>query len=275
MTDVPQVKLNDGSTIPQIGLGIYGPDDNAAATAVETAIARGYRLLDTAEQYQNEVGVGEGIRRSGVNRDTLYVTTKLGNESHGYDATLRGFDGSLQRLGLEYLDLFLIHWPMTKLDLYPESWRALEKLRADGLVRSIGVANFQESHLCRLFDESQTVPVVNQIELHPGVQRRALRQFNAAHGIVTEAWSPLAYGNLLQNPVLQSIAEQHDKSVAQVLLRWHLDLGNVVIPKTVNPNRMAENLDVFDFSLQPGEVARIEELENGVRNAYDPDLMDA
>ncbi|WP_419818225.1 aldo/keto reductase [Glaciibacter flavus] len=275
MTDVPRVTLNDGETIPQVGLGIYGPDDEAASAAVETAIGLGYRLLDTAEQYQNEVGVGVGIKESGIDRQELYVTTKLGNESHGYDATLRGFDGSLGRLGLEYIDLFLIHWPMTKLDLYPESWRALEELKSEGLVKSIGVANFQEDHLRRLFDESGTVPAVNQIELHPGVQRRELRSFNTAHNIVTEAWSPLAYGNLLNHPTLKNVAAHYNKSVAQVLLRWNLDLGNVVIPKTVTPNRMAENLEVFDFTLQPEDVEQIVALENGVRNVYDPDLMDA
>jgi 2,5-diketo-D-gluconate reductase A len=164
---------------------------------------------------------------------------------------------------------------MTKLGLYPESWKAFEQLRADGLVRSIGVANFTESHLDRLLNETGTVPAVNQIEVHPGVQRRGLRAYNAAHGILTEAWSPLAYGNLLDNSVLAQVAGKHEKTVAQVLLRWHLDLGNVVIPKTVTPSRMAENLDVFGFSLDEEDVAAIESLENGIRNAYDPDLMDA
>lgn len=275
VSHVPTVRQNDGNSIPRIGLGIYGPDDETAANAVQTALGLGYRLLDTAEQYENEVGVGEGIRRSGVPRSEIYVTTKLGNGCHGYDATLRGFEGSLSRLGLEYLDLYLIHWPMTKLGLYPESWKAFERLRADGLVRSIGVANFTEAHLDRLLSESDTVPVVNQIEVHPGVQRRELRAYNAAHGIITEAWSPLAYGNLLDNPVLAEVARKHEKTIAQVLLRWHLDLGNVVIPKTVTPSRMAENLDVFGFSLDGEDVAAIESLENGIRNPYDPDLMDA
>jgi 2,5-diketo-D-gluconate reductase A len=274
-TPVPTVRQNDDNSVPQIGLGIYGPDDDTAASVVETALGLGYRLLDTAEQYENEVGVGEGIRRSGVPRSEIYVTTKLGNGSHGYEATLRGFEGSLARLGLEYIDLYLIHWPMTKLGLYPESWKAFEQLRADGLVRSIGVANFTESHLDRLLNETGTVPVVNQIELHPGLQRRELRAYNAAHGILTEAWSPLAYGNLLDNSVLAQVADKHEKTIAQVLLRWHLDLGNVVIPKTVTPSRMAENLDVFGFSLDGEDVAAIESLENGIRNAYDPDLMDA
>jgi 2,5-diketo-D-gluconate reductase A len=269
------IEQNDGLSIPQIGLGLYGPDNDIAAASVVHALDLGYRLLDTAEQYQNETGVGEGIRRSGVPREELYVTTKLGNESHGYDATMAGFDGSLSRLGLDYLDLFLIHWPMTKLDKYVDSWRAFETLRDEGRVRSIGVANFQVPHLERLLSESSVVPVVNQIELHPGLQRRDLSAYNAQHGILTEAWSPLAYGNLLSNPVLRRLAERYGKSVAQVLIRWHVQLGNVLIPKTVTPSRMAENLEVFDFALDQADLDEIAELETGIRNAYDPDLMNA
>ena len=209
---IPDIALNDGSTIPQVGLGIFGPDDASAADTVATALKLGYRSLDTAEQYQNEAGVGEGIRRSGVPRDEIYVTTKLGNESHGYDAALRGFEGSLKRLGLDYIDLFLVHWPMTRIDKYVESWRALERLQDEGLAKSIGVANFQTHHLERLLAEAHVVPAVNQIELHPGLHQAELKAFNTSHSIATMAWSPLA-GNpfanrkLTDSPLLRRIGQ--------------------------------------------------------------------
>lgn len=276
---IPDIALNDGCAIPQIGLGIFGPDDASAADTVATALKLGYRSLDTAEQYQNETGVGEGIRRSGVPRDEIYVTTKLGNESHGYDAALRGFEGSLKRLDLDYIDLFLIHWPMTKIDKYVESWRALERLQDEGLAKSIGVANFQIHHLDRLMAESNAVPAVNQIELHPGLHQAELKAFNTSHSIATMAWSPLA-GNpfanrkLTDSPVLRKIGAKYGKSVAQVIIRWHIDQGNVVIPKTVSPDRMIENTQVFDFQLEETDLAEIAKLETGIRNPYDPDLMD-
>ncbi|MFK4295853.1 2,5-diketo-D-gluconate reductase A [Arthrobacter sp. GAS37] len=276
---IPDFALNDGSTIPQIGLGIFGPNDASAADTVATALKLGYRSLDTAEQYQNESGVGEGIRRSGVPRDEIYVTTKLGNESHGYDAALRGFEGSLKRLGLDYVDLFLIHWPMTKIDKYVESWRALERLQKGGLAKSIGVANFQIHHLDRLMAESRVVPAVNQIELHPALHQAELKAYNTSHSIATMAWSPLA-GNpfanrkLTDSPVLLKIGAKYGKTVAQVIIRWHLDQGNVVIPKTVSPDRMIENTHVFDFELEETDLAEIAALETGIRNPYDPDLMD-
>ncbi|GAB2715020.1 aldo/keto reductase [Arthrobacter bambusae] len=276
---IPDFALNDGSTIPQIGLGIFGPNDASAADTVATALKLGYRSLDTAEQYQNETGVGEGIRRSGVPRGEIYVTTKLGNESHGYDAARRGFEGSLKRLGLDYVDLFLIHWPMTKIGKYVESWRALERLQEEGLAKSIGVANFQIHHLDRLMAESNVVPAVNQIELHPGLHQAELKAFNTSHSIATMAWSPLA-GNpfanrkLTDSPVLRKIGAKYGKTAAQVIIRWHLDQGNVVIPKTVSPDRMIENTQVFDFQLEETDLAEIAALEVGIRNPYDPDLMD-
>lgn len=276
---IPDISLNDSCTIPQIGLGIFGPDDAAAADTVATALELGYRSLDTAEQYQNEAGVGEGIRRSGVPRDEIYVTTKLGNESHGYDAALRGFEGSLKRLGLDYIDLFLVHWPMTRIDKYVESWRALERLQEEGLAKSIGVANFQVHHLERLLAETRVVPAINQIELHPGLQQAELKAFNTSHSIATMAWSPLA-GNpfanrkLTDNPLLLKIGAKYGKSAAQVIIRWHIEQGNVVIPKTVNPERMIENTQVFDFQLEETDLAEIAALETGIRNPYDPDLVD-
>lgn len=276
---IPDIALNDGSTIPQVGLGIFGPDDASAADTVATALKLGYRSLDTAEQYQNEAGVGEGIRRSDVPRDEIYVTTKLGNESHGYDAALRGFEGSLRRLGLDYIDLFLVHWPMTRIDKYVESWRALERLQEEGLAKSIGVANFQIHHLERLLAETRVVPAVNQIELHPGLHQAELKAFNTSHSIATMAWSPLA-GNpfanrkLTDNPVLLKIGAKYGKSVAQVIIRWHIEQGNVVIPKTVSPERMIENTQVFDFQLEETDLAEIAALETGIRNPYDPDLID-
>jgi 2,5-diketo-D-gluconate reductase A len=276
---IPDIALNDGSTIPQVGLGIFGPDDASAADTVATALKLGYRSLDTAEQYQNEAGVGEGIRRSGVPRDEIYVTTKLGNESHGYDAALRGFEGSLKRLGLDYIDLFLVHWPMTRIDKYVESWRALERLQDEGLAKSIGVANFQTHHLERLLAETHVVPAVNQIELHPGLHQAELKAFNTSHSIATMAWSPLA-GNpfanrkLTDSPLLRRIGAKYGKSVAQVIIRWHIEQGNVVIPKTVSPDRMIENTQVFDFQLEETDLAEIASLETGIRNPYDPDRID-
>ena len=275
--DVPKILLNDDSAIPQIGLGVYGTDDAAAAIAVSSAVRVGYRLFDTAAYYGNETGVGEGVRRSGIPREEIYLTTKLGNESHGYDATMAAFEESLSRLGSDYLDLYLIHWPMTKRDRYVDSWRAFESLLSDGRVRSIGVSNFQTHHLERLMHETRVVPVVNQIEVHPGHQRMAMREFNAKHSIATMAWSPLAgnpggHSSFVGNSVIEEIGARYGKSGAQVILRWHLQLGNIMIPKTTSPSRMVENLDVFDFTLSADELSTIGFMQNGIPNPYDPDL---
>jgi len=276
---VPNIALHDGATIPQIGLGVYGPDDAAAAVAVSSALEVGFRLLDTAQYYGNEAGVGEGMIRSGIPREEVYLTTKLGNESHGYDATMIAFENSLDQLRTDYVDLYLIHWPMTAINKYVESWRACESLLSDGRVRSIGVSNFQEHHLNRLFSETNVVPVVNQIEVHPGHQRRVMREFNAHHSIATMAWSPLAgnpggHGTFANNAVVESIAERYGKSGAQVIIRWHLQMGNILIPKTTKRARMVENLDVFDFVLTANDLSLISSLENGIANPYDPDVSE-
>jgi 2,5-diketo-D-gluconate reductase A len=270
--EVPSLDLNDGKTIPQVGLGIYGPDDAGTAEAVATAIEVGYRLIDTAALYQNEVGVGEGIRRSGIDREELYVTTKLADDSHGRDRTLAAFDASLGKLGLDYVDLYLIHWPLPGLDKYVETWRAFEEIVKSGRAKSIGVSNFQPAHLERLFTETSIVPAVNQIELHPGFPNDAVRRFDAEHGILTEAWSPLGRGRVFGVEALERIAKKHGKSVAQVVLRWEIELGNIVIPKSVTRERLIENLDIYNFELDDEDIAVIATLENGVRTGDDPDL---
>lgn len=270
-TTIPLLTQNDGISIPQIGLGIYGPDDSGTETAVATAIELGYRSIDTAALYQNEVGVGKGIRNSGIDRSELYITTKLADDSHGYDSALRAFDVSLDKLGLDYLDLYLIHWPLPGVDKYVETWKAFEKLLADGRTKSIGVSNFQPAHLERLFAETSVKPVLNQIELHPGLPNVAVREFNTANGILTEAWSPLGRGRVFGNPELEKVAAKHGKSVAQVVIRWEVEQGTVVIPKSITPVRLAENIDVFDFELDAEDWAAIGTLENGVRTGDDPD----
>jgi len=269
---IPLLKQNNGLTIPQIGLGIYGPDDSQTAQAVSTAIEIGYRSIDTAALYQNEVGVGEGIRMSKLPREELYITTKLADSNHGYDSTLTAFDASLDKLGLDYVDLYLIHWPLPGVDKYVETWRAFEKILSDGRAKSIGVSNFQPEHLKRLFDETEIKPVINQIELHPGFQNVAVREFNTAHDILTEAWSPLGRRRVFEIPALGEIAKKHNKSVAQVVIRWHVEQGNVVIPKSVTPSRLSENLDVYDFTLDHEDWDLIATLENGTRTGDDPDL---
>lgn len=226
-TAVPLLTQNDGIKIPQIGLGIYGPDDSATETAVATAIELGYRSIDTAALYQNEVGVGKGIRNSGIDRTELYITTKLADDSHGYDSALRAFDVSLDKLGLDYLDLYLIHWPLPGVDRYVETWKAFEKLLADGRTKSIGVSNFQPAHLERLFAETSVKPVLNQIELHPGLPNVAVREFNTANDILTEAWSPLGRGRVFGSSELEKVAAKHGKSVAQVVIRWEVEQGEV------------------------------------------------
>ncbi|KAB1658005.1 aldo/keto reductase [Pseudoclavibacter chungangensis] len=270
---VPRIPLNDGHEIPQLGLGVYKIDDATTSEVVRTAIDLGYRHIDTAALYENERGVGDGIRASGIDRDELFVTTKVWHDRQGFDETLRAFDESLGRLGLDAVDLYLIHWPAPSLDLYVDTWHALERLRDEGRARSIGVSNFKAHHLDRLAAESSTVPAVNQIELHPNLPQAETRAYDAAHGIVTEAWSPLARGTLLENPVLARIAERHGVTPAQVVLRWHLDDGTVVIPKSANPHRLAANLDVFDFSLDDEDRAAIASLDNGHRTGKDPDLF--
>lgn len=271
---IPFVTFSDGNAIPQLGFGVWQVPDDEAYRSVATALDAGYRSVDTARIYDNELGTGRAIRESGIDRDEIFVTTKLWNEDQGLTRTLRAFDDSLTRLGLEYVDLYLIHWPKPSEDLYVETFKAFQKLKADGRVRSIGVSNFQIPHLQRVMDETGEVPVINQIELHPQFSQRELRDFHEKHGIVTEAWSPLGQGSILGNPALREIADATGKTVAQVILRWHVQLGNVVIPKSVTPSRIRENLDVFDFELTQQQVEAITalDIENG-RIGPDPDLF--
>ena len=268
------LQLNDGHSIPQLGLGVYKIPQALAAGAVEIALEAGYRHVDTAALYANERGVGEGLARVALPRDEVFVTTKVWNADHGYDQTLRAFDESLAKLGLDYVDLYLIHWPAPRQDRYIDTYRALETLRADGRARSIGVSNFHTHHLDRLLAETDIVPAVNQVEVHPWLQQTEVRAYNAAHGILTEDWSPLARGRAIGNPTLDAIGARYGKSAAQVVLRWHLDLGDVVIPKSVTPERIRENLDVFDFTLADDDVAEISALDAGERTGKDPDDLD-
>jgi 2,5-diketo-D-gluconate reductase A len=269
---VPNVRLNNGVSMPQLGFGVFQVPDDETEAAVTTALEVGYRSIDTAAAYGNEAGVGAAIARSGIPRDELFVTTKLWNSEHGYDSTLRAFDNSLDLLGLDHLDLYLIHWPRPRVDKYVETWRALEKLLADGRTRAIGVSNFQPAHLRRVIDETGTVPAVNQIELHPYLTQREPRDVHAEHDIATEAWSPLAKGgDLLKEQVVTSLAEKYGRTAAQIVLRWHVQLGNVVIPKSVTPSRVRENFDLFDFELADDDVESISALDRGLRTGPDPD----
>jgi 2,5-diketo-D-gluconate reductase A len=276
MPAVPFVTFNNGVDIPQVGFGVYLVPEAKTKATVSSALDVGYRHIDTARLYKNEAEVGEAIAESGIDRDELFVTTKCWNSDHGYDRALRAFDASLKRLGLDYLDLYLIHWPVPAKDAYVDTWRAFERLYADGRVRSIGVSNFQVPHLQRLFHETDVVPAVNQVELHPWLQQRALRAFHAEHGIVTEAWSPIARGgDNLANPVIGDIAGKHNVSPAQVILRWHLDLGNVVIPKSVHPERMAANIDLVSIRLDEDDHDKIATLDEEERVGPDPDTFGA
>ncbi|MEU4673183.1 aldo/keto reductase [Amycolatopsis sp. NPDC023774] len=275
MTSVPVTKLNNGVEMPQLGFGVFQVPPAETKAAVKTALDAGYRSIDTATAYGNEAAVGEALAESGIAADELFITTKLWNSDQGYDQTLRAFDASIAALGLDRLDLYLIHWPLPARDKYIDTWKALEKLYADGRVRAIGVSNFQPSHLRRVLDEGSVVPAVNQIELHPYLVQQELRAFHADHGIVTEAWSPLAKGgDLLGESVVTDVAARHRRTPAQVVLRWHLQLGNVVIPKSVTPSRVAENFDVFGFTLTDTEVASLSSLDRGLRTGPDPDTFD-
>ena len=272
VTPAPSLSLDDGNTIPQLGFGLYKVPAADAARLSRDAIAIGYRHLDTAALYGNEAGVGEAVRSAEVPRDELFVASKVWMDDNGYDSTLRAFDASMQRLGLATLDLYMIHWPVPSTDLYVETWRALVRLQEEGRVQSIGVANFHAHHLERIIGETGVAPVVNQVELHPWLPQEELRAFDEAHGIRTEAWSPLARGRVLGTPLLAEIADKHGRTPAQVVLRWHLELGNVVIPKASSPERLRENLDVFDFTLDDEDMAAIATLESGERTGRDPDF---
>jgi diketogulonate reductase-like aldo/keto reductase len=270
---VPTITLNNGVAMPQLGFGVFQVPDAEATDAVTTALRAGYRSIDTAALYRNESGVGRAIAQSGLRRDELFVTSKVWNSDQGYDSTLRAYDASLSRLGLDFLDLYLIHWPTPKRGRYPETWRALEKLLGDGRVRAIGVSNFRPAHLQRLFDEFDVVPAVNQVELHPRLQQPELREFDAAHGIATEAWAPLAQSVVLDDPVLSAIAQRLGVTTAQVVLRWHLQIGNVVIPKSVTPARIVANIDLFGFELSDEDMKQIADLDRGRRIGADPEQV--
>ncbi len=277
MTSVPNVSLSAGTTtidIPQLGFGVWQVPDAEVTDAVATALEVGYRSIDTAAAYQNEDGVGRALARTDVPREEIFLTTKVWNDDHGYEATLRAFDASAKRLGQEVVDLYLIHWPVPSKDAYVDTWRALLELRSQGRIRAAGVCNFQPAHLQRLLDETGELPALNQIELHPRLQQAELRAFHAQHGVVTEAWSPLASGGLLSDPVIAGIAQRLSRTPAQVILRWHLQLGNVVIPKSVTPSRIAENFAIFDFALDPADLAAIEGLNRDERTGPDPDTFD-
>ncbi|QFZ18092.1 aldo/keto reductase [Saccharothrix syringae] len=272
MSSMRTITLNNGVTMPQLGFGVFQVSTEDTYAAVAEALRVGYRSVDTAAAYGNEEPVGRAVADSGVPRDEVFVTTKLWNSDQGYDEALRAFDASTAKLGLDRLDLYLIHWPAPGQDRYVDSWRALGKLYADGRVRAIGVSNFHPEHLERVVEATGEVPALNQVELHPWLQQEELREYNRKHGIATEAWSPLARGGeLLADPVVTSIADKHGRTPAQVVLRWHVQLGNVVIPKSVTPARIAENLDVFGFELDDEDMGRIAGLDRGVRTGPDPD----
>ena len=314
---VPRIRLNDGNNMPAIGLGILGTDDEQAKNIVIDAISAGYRMFDTASLYGNEIGVGSGINASEISRSDLYVITKLHEDIDNYDSTLIAFDLSMKKLGLDYLDLYLIHWPQPKIGKYPEIWKAFEEIKKSGRVRSIGVSNFTEKQLTILSNESSVIPCVNQVELHPSFQQNVLREVNNKLGILTQAWSPiggqgqfksllnifvgpddrnqvliglgkkhnlspaemrkyledLPVGTVLNNETLHKIGEKHGKSVAQVVLRWHIEIGVVPLPKTSKVERLAENIDVFNFSLDEDDHQAISQLETGLRTGFDPELF--
>jgi 2,5-diketo-D-gluconate reductase A len=266
MVQVPRLRLNNGVEMPQVGLGTARVGDEEIRRTVVQALDIGYRLIDTAAKYENEVGVGQGIADAGLRREDLFVVTKLRGSGQGYEAAKQSLDASLRRLALDYVDLYLIHWPLPRQDRYVESWHALEELLDEGRTRAIGVSNFLPQHLDRLAAESSTVPAVNQIELHPELPQADQRADNAERGIVTQSWSPLAMaGALLDQPLLVDIAAEHGKSPAQVVLRWHVQQGIAVVPKASHPDRLRANLDVFDFELTADEMARIAGLETGRR----------
>jgi 2,5-diketo-D-gluconate reductase A len=266
----PLVALNDGNSIPAVGFGVFQIPPADTQSAVATALGAGYRHIDTAAAYRNERDTGRAVADSGLAREDVYLVTKLWNAEQGYDSTLAAFDKSVGKLGVDYLDLYLIHWPCPELNAFVDTFKAFAHLRDQGRIRSIGVSNFEPEHLQILIDATGIVPAVNQIELHPLLPQAELREVHAALGIATEAWSPLGQGSLLDNPTITTIADEHRKTAAQVLIRWHIQLGNIVIPKSVTPERIVGNFDVFDFVLSENDMASISSLDNGTRLGPDP-----
>lgn len=277
MSAVPSITLNDGNAIPQLGFGVFQIEPKDTAKAVGEALDIGYRHIDTAEMYRNEKGVGEAVRASGLDRSEVFVTSKLNNGFHEPDDARRAFDETLSELGFDYVDLFLIHWPLPMLydGDYVSTWKTLEEFKQDGRARSIGVSNFQIEHLKRLASEIETVPAVNQIEVHPYLTNDAVRDYGREHGIATEAWSPIAQGAVLGDPTITQIAEKVGKMPAQVVLRWHIERGDIVFPKSVTPSRMRENFKLFDFKLDPSDLDEISTLDKGEdgRTGPNPDTF--
>nr|WP_042188702.1 aldo/keto reductase [Kibdelosporangium sp. MJ126-NF4]CEL18401.1 oxidoreductase of aldo/keto reductase family, subgroup 1 [Kibdelosporangium sp. MJ126-NF4]CTQ97884.1 oxidoreductase of aldo/keto reductase family, subgroup 1 [Kibdelosporangium sp. MJ126-NF4] len=274
MAEVTTLTLNDGVQIPQLGYGVFQIPPDEVVKTTRTAIDSGYRLIDTATAYDNEEGVGQAVAECGVPREELFITTKVWNDDQGYNETLRAFDVSMAKLGLDYLDLYLIHWPRPRLDKYVETWRAFEKLQTEGRIRSIGVSNFAPEHIERLTSECGVVPSVNQVELHPGHPQHELHAYHARKGIITQAWSPIGRNQgLLEHEKVTAIAEAHGKSTAQVVLRWHIQRGIVAIPKSVRPDRIRANIDVFDFELSGSEVDTISHLGTAQKVGPDPALF--
>jgi 2,5-diketo-D-gluconate reductase A len=268
------VGLNDGGSIPLLGLGVWQVGNNEAVTVVGQAIEAGYRLIDTAAAYNNEEGVGRAIMGASVRRADLFVTTKLWNDRQGYDSALQACNKSLERLGLDYVDSYLIHWPAPQRGAFVETWRAFAELKRTGRIKSVGVSNFTQANLQTLFDQTGLVPAMNQIELHPRFQQESLRTFHAQHGIATQAWAPLARGTIFGEPAIEEVARKHDKTPAQVVLRWHIDNGVIAIPKSATPARLRENLAVFDFRLDRADLDRIRALDDPAgRIGRDPDLV--
>lgn len=271
MTSVPNTTLNDGSQVPQLGFGVFQIDPAETKDATLTALEVGYRHIDTAEMYGNERGVGEAVRESGIDRGDIYVTSKLNNGFHARKDAIAAFGRTMDTLGLDYLDLFLVHWPLPAVGDYVETWKAMEEIHASGRVKTIGVSNFQPHHLQRLFDETQIIPAVNQIEVHPFLTQDDVRAFNSDHGIVTEAWSPIAKGKVLGDPAITAIADRIGKSAAQVTLRWHIQRGDIVFPKSITRSRVEENFALFDFELTDADVAAITALNKDERTGPNPD----
>lgn len=267
---MPILTLNSGQQIPQLGLGVYKMTQDIAIPAIRSALDLGYRRIDTAALYDNEVEVGAAIRQSGIPREEIFVTSKLWHDHQGYDDALEGIDETLDRLNIEYLDMMLIHWPAPKLDKYVDTWKAFEHALSKGRIKGIGVSNFEPEYLDRLLGMAEVVPALNQVELHPGFQQNEVRAYNSKHGILTEAWSPINRNRYDEHPTLQAIAKKYDKSTSQIIIRWHIEIGNLVIPKSVTPSRQAENIDVFDFSLDEADHSAITAMDAGNRTGPHP-----